>query len=196
MKKYIAEIIGTFVLALAVTVSIAGGFPVPTPVIAALALGYGVYALGGVSGAHFNPAITLGVLAADKILPKDAALYIAAQFTGAAAAALAARYCLALAPTGLTAANTLPVGGAEFLGAFVFAFGVAAAVHGKVSQGASGLAVGGSLLLGISLAAGAGSNGVLNPAVAMAIGSFSLSYLIGPIAGAAVAMLAYKWLVR
>jgi glycerol uptake facilitator-like aquaporin len=82
----------------------------------------------------------------------------------------------------------------EALGAFVFAFGVAAAAHGKVSNGASGLAVGGSLLLGISIASVA-SNGVLNPAVALAIGSFSVSYLLGPIIGAVLAILTYKCLI-
>ena len=82
---------------------------------------------------------------------------------------------------------------AEIVGTFVFAFGVAAAVHGRVSQGASGLAVGGSLLLGISLAA-KGSNAVLNPAVALGIGSVSASYLIGPVIGAILAMVIYHFI--
>ncbi len=189
MKKYKAELIGTFVLALAVNISLAGTFPVPTPVIAALALGYGVYALGGISGAHFNPAITLGVMAARKISVKDGILYIAAQLVGAALATIVAKQ-LVVVPALTVLDNPMVLTG-EALGAFVFAFGVAAAVHGKVSQGASGLAVGGSLLLGISIASPL-SNGVLNPAVALSIGSFSVSYLLGPIMGAVLAMLAYK----
>ena len=79
----------------------------------------------------------------------------------------------------------------EMLGAFIFSLGVAASVFGKVSQGASGLAVGGSLLLGI-LIASSGSNAVLNPAVALGIGSFSFSYLLGPIVGATLGMALYK----
>ncbi len=90
-------------------------------------------------------------------------------------------------------ANNATVLVAELIGTFVFAFGVASVAHGKISAGASGLMVGGSLLLGISLAAG-GSAGVLNPAVALAVGSFSLSYLIGPIVGGVLAMAVYRYL--
>ncbi len=61
MKKYFAEFLGTLILALAVSLSLKGGFPVSTPVIAALALGTGVYSMGALSGAHFNPAITIGL---------------------------------------------------------------------------------------------------------------------------------------
>jgi aquaporin Z len=194
MKKYIAELLGTFILTLAVISSLAGTFPVATPVIAGLALGLGVYTMGGISGAHFNPAITLGVLSIKKISLKDAGIYILAQLVGAALAMLLAQHCMELAQPDLAAAESMKVGGAEALGAFVFAFGVAAAVHGRISAGASGLAVGGSLLLGIALAAAGTSNGVLNPAVALGIGSFSFSYLLGPIVGAALAMLLYRFL--
>lgn len=191
MKKYIAEFIGTFVLVLAVSCSLAGTFPVPTPVIAGLALGYGVYALGGISGAHFNPAITIGALCVRKIYLKDAILYLCAQIVGAAVAAALAKH-MAAVPELPVVDNTMVIIG-EILGTFVFAFGVAAAVHGKLSQGASGLAVGGSLLLGISMAAKA-SNGVLNPAVALGIGSVSVSYLIGPVIGAILAMVLYRFI--
>ncbi len=51
-----------------------------------------------------------------------------------------------------------------------------------------------TLAVGFSLAAGAGSNGVLNPAVALGIGSFSLGYLIGPVIGAVLAMQLYRYL--
>ena len=191
MKKYIAEFIGTFVLVLAVSCSLAGAFPVPTPVIAGLALGWGVYALGAISGAHFNPAITIGALCVRKITLKDAILYLCAQIVGAAVAAALAKHMVAV-PEVVVVDNTMVIM-AEIVGTFVFAFGVAAAVHGRVSQGASGLAVGGSLLLGISLAA-KGSNAVLNPAVALGIGSVSASYLIGPVIGAILAMVIYHFI--
>jgi glycerol uptake facilitator-like aquaporin len=191
MKKYIAEFIGTLVLVLAVSCSLAGEFPVPTPVIAGLALGYGVYAMGSISGAHFNPAITLGTLAVGKITFKDAILYLCAQIVGAAVAVALAKQMVVVPE--LPVVDTTMVFAAEVVGTFVFAFGVAAAVHGKLSQGASGLAVGGSLLLGISLAA-KGSNGVLNPAVAFGIGSLSLFYVVAPIIGAILAMLVYKFI--
>src|SRR5438128_577844 len=82
MNKYIAEFLGTFVLALAVGLSLAGKFPVPTPVVAALTLGVSVYTFGAISGTHINPAITVGLLAIGKIPLLEAAGYLAAQFAG------------------------------------------------------------------------------------------------------------------
>ncbi len=193
MKKYIAEFVGTLILALAVTISLAGTFAVPTPVIAGLALGIGVYTMGAISGAHFNPAITLGLLSIRKIGVKDALLYIAAQLIGAAVAMHLAKYLVT--PAAVTVNDVWMTGVFEMIGTFVFAYGVASVAHGKNSAGASGLVVGGSLLLGISLAA-AGSNAVLNPAVAFSIGSFGLFYLIGPIVGAVAAMWLYKVLAE
>ena len=194
MRKYVAEILGTFILTLSVILSLNGAFPVPTPVIAGLALGAGVYTLGGVSGAHFNPAITLGALAINKISVTDAFMYICSQIIGAAGAAELARQVI-IEPRALVALESSMVMLAEMLGTLVFSLGVASAVYGKVSQGASGLAVGGSLLLGISIASAA-TNGVLNPAVALGIGSFSYSYLLGPTVGAVLGMLLYKNLTQ
>src|SRR5262245_52072769 len=90
MKKYIAEFLGTFALALAVVLSLAGKFPLPTPVMAALTLGVCVYTFGAISGTQINPAITIGLLAAGKINIKDTVAYIVAQFAGAVLAKYAA----------------------------------------------------------------------------------------------------------
>jgi hypothetical protein len=57
-----------------------------------------------------------------------------------------------------------------------------------------GVVVGGSLLLGLSIASNVGSNGILNPAVAFALGSFNMSYVLGPIAGALVGFNLFKFL--
>jgi glycerol uptake facilitator-like aquaporin len=56
----------------------------------------------------------------------------------------------------------------------------------------SGLVVGGSLLLGIALASLLGSNGVINPAVALGIGSFNVMYVLGPVLGSLLGMQVYK----
>ena len=84
---------------------------------------------------------------------------------------------------------------AEALGAFFFAFGIAAVVYGKVSDHMSGLVIGGSLLLGILMASFSGSAGILNPAVAFALNSLSAVYILGPVVGAVVGFNAYRWLV-
>lgn len=82
-KKLFAELIGTFALTLAVFVSINSHFPVPTPVIAGLTLGIFVYTIGSISGAHINPAVTIGIRTLKKITTKEAVWYIIAQFIGA-----------------------------------------------------------------------------------------------------------------
>jgi len=86
MRKYVAELIGTFVL-------VFGG--VGSAVLAGDKIGYlGVslafgltlltmaYAIGPISGCHINPAVTVGLLVTGKVASKDAAGYIAAQITG------------------------------------------------------------------------------------------------------------------
>lgn len=191
MTKYIAELVGTFLLAVAVAVSLAGKFPVPTPVIAGLTLGICVYTMGAISGTHINPSITIALLAIRKISLKDAAGYLVAQFAGGALAMIVARALLGSSPA-VTVADTGAIFCAEALGTFVLAYGVCSVVHGKAPGPAAGLTIGGSLLIGISLAAPI-SNGVLNPAVALGIGSFSLVYALGPIVGALVAMFLYRF---
>ncbi len=197
MSKYAAELLGTFILALTVSISISLGAksPFPTPVMAGLALGICVYTLGAISGTHINPAITIGLATIGKISPKDAGIYLVAQFAGGGLAIAVARFLIPLAPA-VTATDTAGVFVAELLGTFLLAIGVASVVHGKAPNEASGLTIGGSLLLGVS-AASSVSNGVLNPAVALAIGSLSLTYVLGQIIGAVIAMLLYnKFLAR
>ncbi len=192
-KVYIAEALGTFALSLLVAVSLKAGFPVATPVLAALVLGLFVYSIGHISGAHVNPAVTVGLWSIGKIKPKETVLYIIAQFVGAGIALYVAKYSMGQNPV-------LNLGGgwqfmlAEALGAFFFTFGIASVVYGKTPAVASGVVVGGSLLLGIAVSAFFGTNGVLNPAVALAIGSFSYLYILGPIIGSIAGMNAYKFL--
>jgi aquaporin Z len=185
MKKYLAEMVGTFVLTFAVALSLGGHLALATPLMAGIALGLVVYAVGHISGGHINPAITIGLWSLKKISNKDAVFYIIFQFIGAIIALFLAGAFTTI-PV-LTALNSWPVFFGELVGAFVFAFGVAAVATDKVPPAMSGLVVGGSLFLGISFASFL-SNGVLNPAVALGIGSFSLAYLFGPIVGAILGM--------
>lgn len=89
MKKYLAEMIGTMVLVLVgCGVAMSVGCNEPAGVVAtALAFGLAVvvmaYTIGGVSGCHINPAVTLGCLLAKRISGKDAIMYIVSQIIGA-----------------------------------------------------------------------------------------------------------------
>ena len=190
----VAECIGTCMLTCLVLLSLGKTLPLPTPVIAALVVGICVYTVGGISGAHVNPAVTVGLLSIRKITPVQAVGYIVAQLIGAAVAMFIAGWLLGSLPAAApTDAITVLVG--EALGAFLLVFGVSAVVHGSVPPEASGIAIGGSLLLGILLASSVG-NGVVNPAVAVGIGSLSISYVLGPLIGGVLAAQAYQWLMQ
>ncbi len=179
-------------LTLVVALSIITKFPVPTPVLAGLVLLLFVYSMGHISGTHINPAVTIGLWSIKKIKGEEAILYIISQIIGAAVALFLVS-CLVGSPQ-LTVSDSLLVGFAEALGTFFFAFGIASVVYGKSPSAVSGIVIGGSLLLGITIAATIGSNGVLNPAVALGIQSFNWMYLLGPIIGSVLGMQAYKYL--
>ncbi len=95
-KKLAAEFIGTFMLVSAVCgcAMISAGVPGVGSGILGVALGVGLtvtamaYAVGPISGGHFNPAVTFGVWAAGRFPAKDIAPYVIAQVIGGAAAAL------------------------------------------------------------------------------------------------------------
>src|SRR3569833_1894731 len=94
--SYVAEFLGTFFLVLFIcltaTITAHNGLTAPALLIIAgahvIALAVGIYALGAISGAHFNPAVTTTLLALRKISAADAAIYIVFQVAGAICAAL------------------------------------------------------------------------------------------------------------
>ncbi|OGY91468.1 MAG: hypothetical protein A3B30_02875 [Candidatus Komeilibacteria bacterium RIFCSPLOWO2_01_FULL_52_15] len=194
MKKYIAELIGTFALSFVVLLAVSGTAPVAVPVIAGLTLGLFVYTIGPVSGCHINPSVTMALWSVKKISVKDAVSYIVAQFLGALLAIAIAKYIGIMAPAG-----AVPMSGkiffAEMLGAFFFNFGIAAVVYGKAKEQMSGLVIGGSLLFGVLIASLAGASGILNPAVALALNSLSFVYLFAPIVGAVIGFHVYRYVV-
>ena len=193
MKKYIAEAFGTFVLTLVVALSLAGSFPVSTPALAVMTLGLLVYALGHVSGCHINPALTLGLWSIKKINGKETLKYIIAQFVGAGVAYFIFSLINNGAGTSPVLNNSFAVLFAEFLGMFFYAFLLAAIFYEKTPKNLSGILVAGALLLGIAVAMLLGSNGMLNPAVALGVGSFNVMYLLGPAIGSVLGMQAYKY---
>ena len=94
MKKYLAELVGTFVLTFlgcGAAVSLSCGVDTASVVGTAVAFGLAVvamaYTIGGISGCHINPAITLGVFLSGKMSFKDCGLYMVFQIIGALLAA-------------------------------------------------------------------------------------------------------------
>lgn len=98
-KKYVAEFIGTFILVLmgcgsAVLAGSAIGF-VGISFAFGLSVLAMVYAIGGISGCHINPAISISMLVAGKLSVKDTGIYITAQCLGAVVGA-AVLYSIAI----------------------------------------------------------------------------------------------------
>lgn len=196
-KKYLAEFIGTFTLAFTVLVALADtrALPLSIPVIAGLVVGLFVYTIGAISGTHLNPAVTLGLYSIKKISLYNAVNYIIAQILGASFAILVA-YLYDIASPLSPDDFSWTVFVAEMIGAFLLNFGIASVVYGKVSDIASGIVIGGSLTLGIIAASLLGANGILNPAVALALNSLTLLYILAPIAGSLIAYHTYRYIVE
>lgn len=193
MKKYIAECFGTFGLTLVVGLSLTGSFPIPTPILAAVTLGLFVYTIGHISGTHINPAVTVGLWVMGKISHMQAVFYIIAQLVGAVLAAWLIRISGLVIPA-VSGDQFNMVILAEGVGTFFFTFGIASTIYGKIAADIKGIVIGGSLLLGISIAVFLGSGGLLNPAIALGVDSFTPGYIIGPVIGSVCAMAVSRWL--
>src|SRR6187399_3216646 len=88
MKKYITEFIGTFFLVL--IIGLVGGDTAPIAIGSVLMVM--IYAGGHISGAHYNPAVTLAVLIRNRISTMDALIYMGSQVLGGVVAAMIVMY--------------------------------------------------------------------------------------------------------
>ena len=212
MKKYLAELVGTFVLTFlgcGAAVSLNCGADMASVVGTAVAFGLTVvamaYAIGGISGCHINPAITLGVLLSGRMSGKDACGYIVGQVIGAILAA-AALYLFVTTSPGLaegttTGANACAAGQlngfiVECFLTFIFVLvvlGATSKTNGATNNFA-GLAIGLALIL-IHLVGIHYTGTSVNPArsigPALFEGGQALTdlwvFIVAPLVGAAVA---------
>ncbi|NDA10406.1 MAG: porin [Verrucomicrobia bacterium] len=169
----IVEFIGTFFLVQAV------GFAALTKsALGAVAIGLMlmvmVYAGGHISGAHYNPAVTLAVWLRGKLPKAEVLPYIASQVAGAVVSAvLITKFRGQGSETLLT--HPLRVAGAEFLGTFALVWVVLNVATAKGTAGNSfyGAAIGMTVGTGALLFGGI-SGAVFNPAVAVAGGILNL----------------------
>lgn len=214
MKKYLAEMIGTMVLVLmgcGTAVSLNCGLDTASVVGTAMAFGLAVvamaYTIGGISGCHINPAITLGCLLTGRISGKDAGMYMIFQVIGAfIGSALLAVLVSGLTPGGTTTgANSCSgdvINGliAEIVLTAIFVLVVLGTTDEKKGAGNfAGLAIGLSLIL-IHLVGIHYTGTSVNPArsIAPAVfqGGVALSqlwvFIVGPFVGAAIAALIWK----
>ena len=171
-NKLIAEFIGTFFLALTVcTAAVHGSAGEYAPFAIAATLMVMIYGLGHVSGAHFNPAVTVGVWLRGACEKDEVAPYIAVQVIAGAAAALASTNLLIADPsvTALELDMTQTIG-AEFLYTFALVFVIlnVATSEATAGNGYYGAAIAFVVLAG-ALTVGGISGGSFNPAVTGAL---------------------------
>jgi aquaporin Z len=202
MRKYAVELIGTFFLVFTVGMTVIGHKPgdgVIPPLAIGSALMVMIFAGGHISGAHYNPAVTLGVWLRGKCDTKDVGPYMAAQVIGGILAAGAALY--------------LKGGGGQgddpdilkwFLCEFLFTFALVyvvlnvATARGTAGNSFYGLAIGFTVLTG-AFAVGGISGGAFNPAVAIGATVMGLIkpaavwiHLVADFAGGAAAAFVFK----
>ena len=217
MKKYLAEMFGTMVLVLmgcGTAVSLNCGVDTAAVVGTAMAFGLSViamaYTIGGISGCHINPAITLGCLLSKRISGKDAAMYMIFQVIGAFIGSAVLYALVTTTPlladgttTGANACAGTVVNGliAEIVLTAVFVLvvlGATAKTNGATNNFA-GLAIGLSLIL-IHLVGIHYTGTSVNPArsIAPAVfeGGVALQqlwvFIVGPFVGAVIAALIWK----
>ncbi len=219
MKKYFAEMIGTMVLVLLGCGSaIFNGGCGTTAQVLTVASAFGLsvvamaYAIGGVSGCHINPAITLGVFASGRMSGKDAIMYIVFQIIGAFIAS-GILYCLTssieMPYATTTGANACQNGVsiyagflAELIGTFIFVLVVLGVTDEKKGNGSlAGLAIGLTLILihiVIIPLTGTSVNPARSIAPAIFEGGAALEqlwiFIVAPFAGAALSALVWKCL--
>ena len=204
--KLVTEGIGTFFLVLTIGLTVLGGLPW-APVAIGSALMVMVYMGGHVSGAHYNPAVTLAVMLRGKIPQGEAMAYVIAQLAGAILAAIAVaglrEETLIVAPG--PGASLIQVLLVEILFTLALALVVLNSATSPRTEGNSfyGVAIGFTVMIGVA-AGGDISGGAFNPAVGLGPalvaavtgsgfnGSVLLYYLLGPFIGGGIAALIFR----
>ncbi len=220
-KKYLAEFFGTFWLVLGGCGSavISAGFPEVGIGLLGVALAFGltvltmVYAIGHVSGAHLNPAVTIGLWAGRRIKASDVLPYIISQVLGGIAGA-GILYLIAIGQAGFDISGGLASNGygehspggysllsgfiSEVVMTFFFLFVILGATDERAPKGLAGVAIGLALTL-IHLISIPVTNTSVNPArstgPAIFVGGWAISQLwlfwVAPIIGAVLAGFIY-----
>ena len=205
MRRYVTELVGAFFFVMTIGLVVTVNHPL-APLIIGATLMVVVYMGGHVSGAHYNPAVTLAVYLRGKLPAGDVLPYMLAQVLGAAAGAYLSYMLLdrTFAPAPAATATTVTALMVEALYTFLLALVVLNVATSPTTEGNSfyGVAIGSTIIIA-AFAGGPISGGALNPAVAT--GSILVNalaggggwshlwiYLVGPFTGGLLAALVYK----
>ena len=224
IKKLLAEFVGTawLVLGGCGAAVLAAGFPQLGIGFVGVALAFGLtvvtmaYAIGHVSGAHLNPAVSVGLWAGGRFSARDLPGYVVAQVLGAIVGA-GVLYVIASGSAGFSLAGGFASNGygahspggyslaacaaSEVAMTFAFLFVIMGVTHGQAPKGFAPLAIGLCLTL-IHLISIPVTNTSVNPARSTGVAVFEGGWAIqqlwlfwaAPLAGGALGGLAYRWL--
>jgi MIP family channel proteins len=218
-KQLLAEAIGTFFLCFAgIGAIVATSEPINSgagllgiALAHGLALSIAVSIFAGISGAHHNPAVTIGFLSTGRIAPLQAVMYIAAQLIGATIAAAACKYIYPMPAVNASELGIpLPAGWVStpilLVTEFILTFLLMTAIYGTaVDERAAPMKLGG-FGIGLTvafdiLAAGKVTGASMNPARSFGPAlvhnyfAWHWCYWVAPIAGAIVAAVIYEHLL-
>lgn len=216
MKKYICEGIGTAVLVLfgCGTAVITGGNLIATSLAFGLSIVAMAYVIGGVSGCHINPAVSLAMLINNKLDKKEFIWYVIAQIIGGLCGTAILYFILSSSTIGVQnlgangygsmSAVRLNLIGAiitEIILTFVFIYTILGVTSDKKKDNIAGIVIGLTLafvhIIGINLT-GTSVNPARSLAPAIILGGKALSqvwvFIIAPFAGSIIASYTYKYL--
>jgi aquaporin Z len=204
MAKYLTEFLGTFFLVLTIGLSVLIGAPLPSLAIGGVLMVM-VYMGGHISGAHYNPAVSLALLLRGKLPASEFVPYVIAQVVGGLVAMFTVNAILGktLAPAPGDGIGTMAALLVEILFTFALALVVLNSAATDKTKGNSfyGLAIGFTLFVA-AMAGGPISGGAFNPAVGIGptivhalVGGGTWShlwlYIVGPLVGGALAALVF-----
>jgi aquaporin Z len=206
-RKYLAEVVGTFILVVVGSMSIVAANAVHVPVLFVAPFGFGfglvaaIQATGHVSGGHYNPAVTFGAFLDRRIDAMNAAGYVVSQVVGASAASAVVLLLSDQAAVRGTA-NTFADGktgvaiATEILLTAIFLLVILTVTKRAPSQAAFAIPL---TLVMIHFAGIPFSGASVNPArslapvlVGGALDASILVYFIGPLVGAAIGWAVYR----
>ncbi|OIK10753.1 aquaporin [Bacillus sp. MUM 116] len=206
-KKLIAEFLGTYFLVFAGTGAVVIDNVTKSLTHVGIALTFGlvvmalIYTFGHISGAHFNPAVTIGFLIHGDISQREATNYIITQLIAGVAASTT---LLCLFDNVASLGATLPRGswGQSFILEFILTFFLmmvifGSAIHGKAVKSFAGIAIGATVGLEAMFAGpicGASMNPArsIGPAIVSGTTQYLWVYILATILGASCAAIIYK----
>ena len=167
MSRYVTEFVGTFFVVLTIGLTVMNGTPMAPLAIGSVLMAM-VYMGGHISGAHYNPAVSVAILIRGKMEARDLIPYVLAQLSGAIVASLTVMLIVGdtFAPAPAPEAGLVVVLLCEALFTFALSLVILNVATDDATAGNSyyGLAIGFTVMAG-AFAVGATSGGVFNPAV-------------------------------